>query len=174
MRRLSLLGLSGLLFFVTLFCFSSTALSSDWTPDSFRGVKLGQDLKTIKGLVLVEAIDEGRIKLFYKKRESLRMGRVRLDSVRYLSYNDKIAQIDMFFIPNKENQVAALEELINSLGMWHEDKSKKGRDIYQWNYGENIVIRYAAIPQTGEGGVFAKYLPHTKEIDKYLDETEQE
>ncbi len=61
--------------------------------NGFRGITWGQDIKTTKGMVLVETSDNGRTKFYRKQGDPMKIGEAELSSTVYYFYKGEFAGV---------------------------------------------------------------------------------
>jgi len=159
-------------FFIIVFLFIGLihiACAFQNEPDKFRGIKWGQRLANVKGMVQVEPPDDLGVSSFKRKNEHLKIGSSSIDTIEYYAFDgkfyflnidvtlrndfNKLVQnyIDLYGSPQYES-----ENLLARSWIWKSDRLKVS--LIWTNLGKK------------DGFITYEYLPIMKMRDQARDE----
>jgi hypothetical protein len=119
----------------------------DLEPYDFRGIKWGQNLNTVEGMVEIYRGSDGK-SAAYVRSEDLTFGEAKLDSIEYNFVEGKLATVSVT-AKGEKNEKALLTEALNIYGP---QTFNVGGD-YMWVFSY-INIMYSREEDFGQSALF--------------------
>ena len=127
----------------------------------FRDLEFEQPIETCKGMALVE--DDGDLKFYTRKEESLELGGAKLKLIEYGFYKGKLANVTVN-AEGKTNSVALLNYLEKYYGPGR--KSPRGTEKCYW-FGQKVLVDYVTYSdgEKSSSGMWSKPMQALGEAD---------
>ncbi len=144
------------------FLFSVYSYSYQNEPDGFRGIKWGSNIKTLRGMKLVE--DHKDAKYYIRKVDKLKIGEAYLKSIAYGFHKDRFYFVYIRF--NSTTNFSSIKEtLFEQYGAGVQDN--KSKEEYVWLGGDvDISLQYNEISRKGKIYYFFKPISQEEDRDK--------
>jgi len=151
---------------VISFLFSVYSFSYQNEPDGFRGIKWGSDIKSLRGMKLVEDHHKDA-KYYIRKSDKLKIGEAPLKSIAYGFNKDRFYFVYIRF--NSTTNFSSIKEtLFEQYGAGVQNN--KSKEEYVWLGGNvNISLQYDEISQRGKIYYLFKPVSPEEDRDKYED-----
>lgn len=125
-------------------------------PKSFRGITWGTDIKNLPDMVF--HTKSGDSKVYFRKKDKMKMGAANLLQVWYFFSNDKFYSVVIMF-EGWTNFNALKKELFKLYGMGH--APKRFTEEYRWMGSEVIIfLNYDELDEKGRLSYY--YIPIMK------------
>jgi len=117
-------------------------------PDGFRGIKWGQDISTVNGLVYV-ATDPayGGVALYMREGDELKMGSAKLEGIFYGFWKDKFSNVRIA-ISGDTNWSNFKTIVFEKFGEGYQN-NKSIEDYYWWGEDTWMILRYDEFSKNG-------------------------
>jgi len=117
-------------------------------PDGFRGIKWGQDISTIEGLVLVVTdLSHSGIDVYAREGDELKIGAAELDGIYYGFWQDKVCNVQIY-INGDVNFERVKAVVFEKFGEGYQ--SNEYIEEYHWRGDETwMVLRYNEFSEEG-------------------------
>lgn len=125
----------------------------------FRGIKFGTAFSEFKDLALDQ--DHGKLKLFRKTSEDLKLGLARLDTIVYHFFDDKFYGVSIHTADPANTQTLVA---IAGTGFGQGAKLDQQNTIWQ---GEKAWAQFSQNPGTGEGTLFIGDCELSRQLGEY-------
>ena len=109
-------------------------------PNGFRGINWGADISTLKDMVFVEGIDKD-VKRYERRRDELKIGKAKLDYIRYEFRKGKFYLVEIGFQGNENlNNLKETMFEIYGKGRSMSEKTEKESESYFWEGEKTEMI----------------------------------
>ncbi len=136
-------------------------------PDGFRGIKWGQDISTIEGLVLVVTdLSHSGIDVYAREGDELKIGAAELDGIYYGFWQDKVCNVQIY-INGDVNFERVKAVVFEKFGEGFQ--SNEYTESYTW-LGEKVSM-LLDYNESSEEGLFCMW---SQEMAKQREEWEKE
>jgi hypothetical protein len=125
----------------------------------FRGIKFGTTFSDFKELALDQ--DHGKLKLYTKTNEDLKLGLAKLDTIVYHFFDDKFYGVSIH-----TNDPANTQTLVAIAGTGFGQGAKLDQQNTIWQ-GEKAWAQLSQNPGTGEGTLFIGDCELSRQLGEY-------
>ncbi|MDR1481270.1 MAG: hypothetical protein LBI74_01445 [Synergistaceae bacterium] len=122
-------------------------------PLDFMGIRWGQDVGGIPGLVETYRSEEGDMAVYTRSDDAKLFGSVNLDSIEYVFVRGKLTR-GSFVAKGEKDEAALLREALYIFG---KETARVGGD-YMWRFTDTNVL-FSSEPQFEQSALFFIYLP---------------
>ena len=166
MKRLFISSIVLLLLFLSV-DFGHTLYAFQSEPHKFRGIKWGDSLKHIKGMVQTEPPDQLGVACFKRKGDKLQIGKSSIRSIQYCAFRDKFywVEIDIVGSDNFFNLVKTFLQLYG-LPQYRNDNIFFRSWIWK---GNKLKVSLIYGNNTKEGTLTYEFIPIKEKRDNARD-----
>jgi hypothetical protein len=140
------------------------------TTTGFRGQKFGTELSQFQNLTLDR--DEGDLKLYTKRDENLQLGPVKLGTIVYHFFQDKLFAVSLH-TESRDNTLGLLRIAVAAFGEGNQSAEAKDDLDRSWE-GKNAEAFFNVNPKTEEGSLIIRDNQLSTQVEQYREKLTKE